>query len=209
MVHAGQDADEFRLHHVDLLQRERRLIELAGAELGSYDVIDRFLDLLGCEILEHTQRGLDRIGQHRDGGLDRARPRTGVAIVFPARGPVTLLLGAVVEIGDLAGAMMLRDERGHDRGEASLLGKGEPVGHVALDDLRRLRRRNLVMRVAAARLVFDEIQRVAEFPDVVVVAAHAAQQAVRPDTVARRFDEVRHRHAVGVRPRRLERQASQ
>src|SRR5204863_5001843 len=102
-------------------------------------------------------------------GLDRARPRTGVAIVFPARRPVTLLLGAVVEIGDLAGAMMLRDERGHDRGEASLLGKGEPVGHVALDDLRRLRRRNLVMRVAAARLVFDEIQRVAEFPDVVVV----------------------------------------
>src|SRR5439155_21698450 len=114
--------------------------ELAGAELGWYDMIDRFLDLLGCEILEHAQRGLDRIGQHRDGGLDRARPRTGVAIVFPARGPVTLLLGAVVEIGDLAGAMMLRDERGHDRGEASLLGKGEPVGHVALDDLRRLRR---------------------------------------------------------------------
>src|SRR3989449_28936 len=108
----------------------------------------------------------------------RGRLPTGVALVFPARGPVTLLLGAVVEIGDLAGAMMLRDERGHDRGEASLLGKGEAVGHVALDDLRRLRRRNLVVRIAAARLVFDEIQRVAEFPDVVVVAAHAAQQAV-------------------------------
>src|SRR5436189_5764167 len=96
VVHAGQDADEFRLHHVDLLQRERRLIELAGAELGSYDVIDRFLDLPGCEILEHAQPGRARTGQHRDGGLDRARPRTGVAIVFPARRPVTLLLGAVV-----------------------------------------------------------------------------------------------------------------
>src|SRR6058998_2949357 len=46
VVHPGQDADEFRLHHVDLLQRERRLIELAGAQLGPGDVVDRFFDLL-------------------------------------------------------------------------------------------------------------------------------------------------------------------
>src|SRR5438309_3874216 len=95
VVHAGQDADEFRLHHVDLLQRERRLIELSGAELGSYDVIDRFLDRLGCESLEQAQRVFSLTARRRDRGNSRPQTRAWVAIVFRARGPVTPLLGAV------------------------------------------------------------------------------------------------------------------
>ena len=42
-----------------------------------------------------------------------------------------------------------------------------------------------------------------------VVAPHAAEQAVGSDPVARCFHEVRHRDAVRVGPRRFERQAAQ
>src|SRR5690242_16546415 len=47
VIHPGDAADEFGLHLVDLLERNRRLVELALAELGADDVTDRFLDLLG------------------------------------------------------------------------------------------------------------------------------------------------------------------
>src|SRR5436190_553037 len=59
VVHPGQDADELRLHDVDLLQRERSVVQLAGGELGPDDVVDRFLDLLRGEVLQHPQGGLD------------------------------------------------------------------------------------------------------------------------------------------------------
>src|SRR2546427_1180225 len=44
-----------------------------------------------------------------------------------------------------------------------------------------------------------------DLPDVVVIAAHATEQAVGADPVARRFHEVRHGDGVGVGSRRLER----
>src|SRR2546427_4765772 len=42
-----------------------------------------------------------------------------------------------------------------------------PVGHVGLDDLRRLVRLQPVVRVVAARLVLDEVLRVLDLADVV------------------------------------------
>src|SRR3989454_7327710 len=55
-----------------------------------------------------------------------------------------------------------------------------------------------VVRVVAPRLVLHEVLRVLDFPDVVVVAAHAAEQAVPADAVAGCLDQVRHRDAVCV-----------
>ena len=42
-----------------------------------------------------------------------------------------------------------------------------------------------------------------------IVAAHAAEQPVRADPVARGLDEVGHRHTVRVCPRRFQREAPQ
>src|SRR6266496_1538860 len=117
---------------------------------------------------------------------------------------VAALLRAVEEVRDFGRAVVLRDERGHGLREPGLLRERQPVRHVGLDDLRLLVRLEPVVRVVAPRLVFDEVQRVLDLADVVVIAAHATEQAVRADAVARRLDEVRHRHGVRVRPGRLE-----
>src|SRR2546422_4956311 len=46
VVHPAQHHEERRLHLLDLVQRERSFVELAGIDLGAHDVIDRLLDLL-------------------------------------------------------------------------------------------------------------------------------------------------------------------
>src|SRR5207245_8679997 len=61
VIHPAEHQEECRLHLLDLSQRQRRFVELAGIHLGLHDVIDRFLDLLRCQILEYAQRRLDRI----------------------------------------------------------------------------------------------------------------------------------------------------
>src|SRR3989440_13004561 len=60
VVHPGDDAHELLLHLVDLLQGHRRLVELAGVELGAHDVADHVFNLLRRQVLQHAQRGLDR-----------------------------------------------------------------------------------------------------------------------------------------------------
>src|SRR2546421_7785897 len=41
-------------------QGHRRLVELAGVELGAHDVADHVFNLLRRQVLQHAQRGLDR-----------------------------------------------------------------------------------------------------------------------------------------------------
>src|SRR5213594_4429084 len=42
VIHPGEHHEECRLHLLDLLQRERGFVQLAGVDLGAHDVIDRF-----------------------------------------------------------------------------------------------------------------------------------------------------------------------
>src|SRR5207247_1204339 len=44
VVHPGDDAHELLLHLLELLQGHRRLVQLAGVELGAHDVVDHFFD---------------------------------------------------------------------------------------------------------------------------------------------------------------------
>src|SRR5207237_8417078 len=76
VIHTAEHHEECRLHLLDLLQRQRRFVELAGVHLRLHDVIDGFLDFLRCQILEHAQRRLDRIGDDGDARLPPAGPGT-------------------------------------------------------------------------------------------------------------------------------------
>ena len=59
-----------------------------------------------------------------------------------------------------------------------LLGRElEPRAHVAADDRRAGVRLELVVRVAAARLVLDEVLRLRQLADVVIVGADAGRAA--------------------------------
>src|SRR5437899_2994139 len=102
VVHPADDAHELLLHLLELLKRHRHVVELAAVELAPHDVVDDLFDLLGRELLEDAQRRLDRVGEHRDGGFRRARPRAGIGIVSGVRGTAVAALDrAVEEVGDL------------------------------------------------------------------------------------------------------------
>src|ERR1051325_3625792 len=136
VIHPADDAHEFPFHLIDLPQRHRRLVQLAGIELGAHDMVDELFDLLRREVLQYPQGGLDRVGEHGDRRFARVRlgPRVRV-IGRPERPTVAALLGAVEEVRDLRRPVMLRNERGYRVGEPRLGREREAVGHVGLDDL--------------------------------------------------------------------------
>src|SRR4029077_16634535 len=176
VIHPADDAHELAFHLIDLLQRHRRLVQLAGVELGAHDMVDALLDLLRRQVLQHTQGGLDRVGEHRDRRFARVRFGPGIRVIGGLERPaVAALLGAIEEVGDLGGAVVLRNERGDGVGEPRLAREREAVRDVGLDDLGRLVGLEPVVRIVAARLVFDEVLRVLDLPDVVVITPDAPE----------------------------------
>src|SRR5206468_4042641 len=114
-------------------------------------------------------------------GLGGVRLGAGVDVVSRARGPsVAALLRAVQEVRDLGRTVVLRNESRDGFGQVRVLGQGEPIRDVRLDDLRRLVRLEPVVRVVAARLVLHEVLRVLDLPDVVVAAPHTPRSAISP-----------------------------
>src|SRR5690348_7170116 len=55
VIHAAENDEERRFHLLDLLERERRLVELTGVELGAHDMIDRLFDFLRRQIFQDAQ----------------------------------------------------------------------------------------------------------------------------------------------------------
>src|SRR5213080_429600 len=108
VIHPGDDAHELPFHLIDLAQRHRRLVQLARVELGAHDVVDHLFDLLRREVLQHAQCGLDRVGEHSDRRFARMRLGPGIRVVRrPGRPAVAALLGAVEEVRDLRGPVVL------------------------------------------------------------------------------------------------------
>src|ERR1700694_3177884 len=121
VVHPAENDEECRLHLLDLVQREWRFVELAGADLGAHDVVDRLFYLLRREVVEHPQRRLHGVGDHRDGGFHGAGFGTGVGkVIRVPRLAAVGLLGLVGEVGDFGRAVMLGDEGGHGIGQVCL-----------------------------------------------------------------------------------------
>src|SRR5205807_9849193 len=54
VIHPADDAHELPLHLIDLLQRHRRLVQLAGVELGAHDMVHDFLDILPRQTLVNS-----------------------------------------------------------------------------------------------------------------------------------------------------------
>ncbi len=98
---------------------------------------------------------------------------------------------------------MLRDEGLHDRRHLVVVRQRQAVTHVVSDDGGRRLGLEFVVRIGPPGLVLHEVLRLLQLANIVVVAAHARQQAVGPDRVAGRLAEVCHGHRMGIRPRRL------
>ena len=113
------------------------------------------------------------------------------------------------EIRDAPGAVVLADERLQPDGEAVLLRELDAFADVIADDRGARRGLELVVRVAAARLVLDEVFRLLDLADVVIVGTDPREQSVGADRIARRFGEIGDPHGVGERPGRFDAQPAQ
>src|SRR3954471_10719204 len=101
VIHPAQHDQECGFDLLDLLECQRGFIELAGVHFRANDVVDRFFDLLWRQILEHAQRRLDRIRNHGDRRLHRARLGTRIGEVLDVAGLVAVgLFGLIEEVRD-------------------------------------------------------------------------------------------------------------
>ena len=73
VVHADEHPRELSFDGVELAQGQRTLIQLSLLEAGTDNLIDNASDVIGSRIVEDAGRGLDPIGQHRDGRLATLR----------------------------------------------------------------------------------------------------------------------------------------
>ena len=93
---------------------------------------------------------------------------------------------------------MLGDESLDDFGQLGLGGQLQPFDHVLAHYGGAHRRLQLIVRVAAARLVFHEELRLLDLPDVVIVDADTDEEAVGIDRSRRCLCEISHVDGVSV-----------
>ena len=107
------------------------------------------------------------------------------------------------------GAMMLGDESADLTGDTVLFRQFYPFTHVIADYRGASAGLELVVWVAAARLILHEVLWFAQLADVVIVRPNASQQATCADGVACSFAQIGHGDSVGVRPWRLQTETAQ
>src|SRR5215210_1069103 len=78
VVGARHDPGKLALDAVEVAQRERCVIQLARTQLLLYQMLDRAAHRFGRGIGQDAYRCLGRVGQHRNSGLGRLRPRPGI-----------------------------------------------------------------------------------------------------------------------------------
>ena len=204
MVEARQGLGELGLDAVELVQRQRALIELAISDARAHQPVDQGANPLGRGILQGAGRRFDRVGEHDDRRLPGLRLRTRIGKVPQVDVEVRLLLSSLVqEVRDRLRAVVLADEVLDGGGQTRLLGQPESLPHVLLDHLRTSRRMQTVVGVPSARLILHEVLRLLRLADVVVIRAHPSEQCVGTDRRAGGLREVRHADRVRVRARGL------
>lgn len=103
---------------------------------------------------------------------------------------------------------MLHDNRLDFRRQVVFLRQRQTIAGVRGDNRGGYIRVGSVVRVVA-HLVFLEVQRALEFPDVMEIRARARQQRVRADFLRRRFRQIRHHNRVVICAGRFQQQAAQ
>ena len=100
------------------------------------------------------------------------------------------LLLVDVEIVGAARAMVGADEVDDALGDVVLVRQLDAVSHVRDDDFGTFGIGEVVMRTVSAMLVFSEIHRILDFPDVVIQGTRPRQKRVAADFVEHFFAQV-------------------
>ena len=129
---------------------------------------------------------------------------------FAAGARIFLLLdGALVEIVNERGAVMLLDNVGDLAIELMLEREVHAFFHVRDDDERAHGRSEIVVRIAFEVHVLGEVIRLHQFADVVEIRTDTAERSVRADRFGRGFGEIRDDETMMIGARRLDGHAAQ
>ena len=224
VVHPEELGDECLADPLDVAQGQVALVELAVVQALLDDPADHRPDRRLVARCERSDGRLDAVGEHDQGRLAALRLRSGMAVAplvdavgrllavgrrqaAVRRGRLLTRLG--VEVADERRPVVLRDERDERLGQARPVGDVDPVGDVALEDLGRRLRVELVVDVVAAGLVLDVRERVGQLADVVVVGGDAGEQRVGADRLGGPLGQVGDHDRVVVGAGRLDQQAAQ
>src|SRR5262247_4044863 len=192
VVDVDQRVDEAFADRRQFAHGDRAFVELAVGDHAVNDLFDYRAYVLRRMLFERADRGFCAVGEHQDDGLFglRLRPRvTKIVYIDVASGRLGLRLGLVIEIGQHARAVVLRDEVDDLRRQVGFGRHLNPAPHVAGDDSDAVERRDLVVRVRAALLIFDVHVRRGQLAYVVIEAGDARQQSVRTNSLGRLFNQ--------------------
>ena len=121
VVNAAKDPNKALLDEAKLPEGQFTFVQLAISEDGVHDLGDQRLEPPRRPLGQGSRRGLDGVSQHQDGRLLGLRLGAGVPkflFLNPTQVGNFRALGLMVEEGDQAGAVVLRDHLDHRRRKA-------------------------------------------------------------------------------------------
>ena len=197
MEHAGEHGDEGGADLVQVAEGECGVVELAVVQLLPHQLADQRFHLLGAGVGQRAGGSLDGVGQHDHGGLLAAGARALVAEAGHVHVLAVELHGLVVEVERQGIAVVLAHDVHHLTGQAILLGHLCAVAGVGGEDGCGDARVGAVVGVVA-HLVLLEVHGPLELAHVVIVRAHAGQQAIGAHGGGGGLGQVRHDDGVVI-----------
>ena len=183
------------------------------------DIANEVVDALWRRAVETARGAFDRVGEAHDSGFLCLRTRTGVAETllahlgnillahvhdFSAKAGILLLLeGALIEIRNQGGAVVLADDIDDLGVELVFEGQIHALLHMGDDNESTHRRSEVVVGIRAVGDVFGEVVGLDDLADVVEIRGDAADCGIRSDDFCGGFREVRDGQAVMVGARCL------
>src|SRR5437868_2576968 len=106
----------------------------------------------------------------------------------------------MVEISDQAGPMVLGNYVLYLPWKLMLVGEVKPILNMRCNDERRKGRSELIVDILG-HLILDEVDRMLQLADIVIIASDTAEERIGPDRFRGCLGEVSHHDAVRIRPR--------
>ena len=193
---------------MEVLQGELAFFQLAVAENVVDEAIDHPLNPGRRRLAEGPARGLDHVREHDQAGFLGLGLGAGIAVVLDVDGRKIRALAGLDLFAGLerflvkkryeAFPVMLTDDIDDIPAQVMVLGELDAFLHVRDEDEAAHGRGELFVAVFAVELVFDEVERLLDLSDIVVVGRDLGQKGIGADGLCRRFHHVAHDDAVVV-----------
>ena len=209
MEHAVEHRGKRFANAINVLQRQRRIAQLAILQLSAHQLFYKPFNRLRRRIWHGTHRGFDGVRQHDNGAFLAGRPRSIIAEVRDIHSfSIRLLQRLMVEEHHRRIAMVLHNNLLNLRGQVIFLRQLQAVPGMGRNNGRRNIGIGAIVRVFS-HLIFLEIQRPLQFANIMEVGARARKQRICANFFCCRLGQVGHHNRMVICARSLNKQPTQ